>query len=164
MGEMKSGHAFRLPFGLTLVAVLLTAACGSSSKPSAASSALQSYLPKHVGLEVTSVPPSTRTTIGQRQAEEIALRGSSKRPGTTAALWRVTDPMMYIPEHGIHRLLVNKQVAWIVLVPGATYSSAPDSAVPASKPYKPVKLTLAVVVNAETGNEVERFALPSRWN
>lgn len=98
---------------LALVAtVLFTAACGASGKPSA--------LPPHP------------TTISARQAEDLVSAAPiSKRRGiTVAGLWRVTDPRLFIPEHGIHRLLIHNQVGWIVLVRGVNERSS-DAAVEA---------------------------------
>jgi hypothetical protein len=154
--------------------VLLTAACGSSSKPSA----LQSSLRQRYNIQLSPLPPHA-TTISKRRAEDIASSTERTTPAgmrlgfRAAGLWRVTDPGLYIPEHGIHRLLVHNQVAWIVLVrgvdisvtpgtppdPGATGANGPTGETPQ---LKPVYGTAVVAVNAETGNKIGFWLLPRR--
>ncbi len=151
---------------------LVLAACGSSSKPSA----LQSFLEKHDQIQLTPLPPHP-TTISKHEAEEVASSDpmwatqSGKRPRLSAALWRVKDPALFIPEHGIHRLLVNNQVDWIVLVHGVQLAGAPTP--PATlvntppstvnlPPWKPEYGTAAVVINADSGHWVEWWPLPPR--
>jgi hypothetical protein len=147
------------------------AACGSSSKPSA----LQASLESHDQIRLIPLPPHA-TTITEHAAEEIASSNTmwttppGRRPRLSAALWRVTDPHLYIPEHGIHRLLVNNQVDWIVLVHGVSFSFAatPSGATGANGPtgktrqWKPMYGTAAVVINAETGRQVDWWPLPRR--
>ena len=143
-----------------VAAALLTAACGSSSKPSA----LQSLLEKHDGIRVSPLPPHA-TTISEHEAEKIAsstgwITPPGKRPRPSAAgLWRVTDPQLYIPEHGTHRLLVNNQVDWIVLVRGVDITGVCDTC--QTQP-KAVYGTAAVVINAESGKQIGWWTLPRR--
>lgn len=147
---------------------IVLAACGSSSKPGA----LQSLLEKHDQIQLSPLPPHP-TTISKHEAEEIASSNTmwttppGKKPWLSAALWRVRDPQLYIPEHGIHRLLVNNQVDWIVLVHGVNFAFAPiaSGATGANAPTpqsKPVYGTAVVVINAESGRQVEWWPIPSR--
>jgi len=148
------------------------AACGSSSKPSA----LQATLEKYDQIQLSPLPPHA-TTISKHEAEEIAsntkwMTPPGKRPRLSAALWRVTDPRWYIPEHGIHRLLVNKQVDWIVLVHGVNIAGVPgpsdlgatgaNGPTRATAQWKPMYGTAAVAINAESGRQVDSWTLPRR--
>ena len=137
------------------------AACGSSSKPSA----LQTSLEKHDQIQLSPLPPHA-TTVSKHEAEEIASSNTmwtappSKAPRLSARLWRVTDPHVFIPDHGTHRLLIKNQVDWIVLVHGVSFAiNHPPPAVmtPTVKlpPSKPAIGTAVVVINAETGRQVE---------
>jgi len=145
---------------------VVLAACGSSTKPSA----LQASLEMHDQIQLSPLRPHA-TTISEHEAEEIASSNTmwttppGKRPRLSAALWRVTDPHLYIPERGIHRLLVNNHVDWIVLVHGVNIAgvTSPPAMPGAKMPrWKPVYGTAAVVINADSGRQVESWTLPRR--
>lgn len=149
---------------------MVLAACGSSSKPTA----LQATLESHNQIQLSPLPPHA-TTISKHEAEEIASNTQwqtppGKTPRLSAALWRVTDPQLYIPNHGTHRLLVKNQVDWIVLVHGVNIAGAPtpSGATGPNGPngkelqWKPVYGTMAVAINAETGRQVDGWTLPRR--
>jgi len=148
---------------------LVLTACGSSTKPSA----LQVTLEKFHQLQLTPLPPHP-TTITEHRAEEIASSNTmwTTPPGTkarlSAALWRVKDPSLFIPKNGRHYLLVNNQVDWIVLVHGVSFAFAPTppAVMPGAKvklpKWKPVRGTAVVVINAESGKQVEWWPLVGR--
>ena len=110
-----------------IAAALLTAGCGSGAKPSA----LQSFLEAHDQIQAKPLPPHA-TSISEQKAEEIAtstqwLTPPGKSPrATSAGLWRVKDPQLYIPKNGKHILLVNNQVDWIILVHGVNVTGVCD--------------------------------------
>ncbi len=137
------------------------AACGSSSKPSA----LESAMAKRYRLEQLTPLLPHATSISAQRAEALATVGRTNGRITNAGLWRVKDPGLYIPEHGIHRLLVNNQVDWIILIHRAKITPGPSGIGPtgASAPTaheKPEFRTVAVAINAESGKQIESWLLP----
>lgn len=150
-----------LPLLLTITGLALAGCAGGSSHPSVARpvtfKSAQTRLSGQFNVVVSQLPDSTPVKVTKQQARDAAL-GKARATGVTATLVKATNTAYSNVVAGRRKLLISDRTAWLVLIPGQH--------VPIIYPYGKTgpatyKATMAVLIDAKTGQRLEAAALTS---